>query len=218
MRSRVDSTADRPTIQLRYKGARFDGGRLPANVLPDLPALRELVVAFAKERWRSTHTESERVPKGFDQSITLDLVAIDDGSAMPRLEWGRPDLNAGAWDHIVDEAFEDVIELVASGGEGIVRRPLSPTHTRALRKFGAGLIGEERVELTNGRHHDGSTVYVDRFRRNMLIESIRETRVDRYQSLAELVGCHASGRLDVSTRMLGTMRLEVSKSRIREEF
>lgn len=50
------------TFRLRYVGGRFNGTRLPVDVLTDLPAFRDLLVAFAKEEWRDLNAERKRVP------------------------------------------------------------------------------------------------------------------------------------------------------------
>ena len=73
----------------RYVGARFDGHRLPLDVLADLSAFRDLLVYYVKAEWRVAHAERERLPKGFEKSIAFDLVGIKDGSAIPQLEWDR---------------------------------------------------------------------------------------------------------------------------------
>src|SRR5579871_4228542 len=77
------------SFQLRYVGARFEGHRLPLDVLPDLSAFRDLLVSYVKAEWRAAHSERERLPKGFEKSIAFDLVGIKDGSAVPQLEWDR---------------------------------------------------------------------------------------------------------------------------------
>ena len=58
-------------------------------MLADLPAFRELIVTFARAEWRRNNTHRKRLPKGFDASLALDLVAIEDGSAVPVLKWNR---------------------------------------------------------------------------------------------------------------------------------
>ena len=62
------------SFRLRYVGTRFEGKRLPVDVLTDLPALGELVVAFAKSEWRRLNEDRKRVPRGFDASLAFDLV------------------------------------------------------------------------------------------------------------------------------------------------
>ena len=58
-------------------------------MLPDLPAFRDLLFAYAKEVWRGYNTERQRVPKGFDKCLSFDLIAIEDGSAKPKVGLGQ---------------------------------------------------------------------------------------------------------------------------------
>jgi hypothetical protein len=80
---------DHKTFQLRYVGPRFEGARLPLDVLSDLPAFRDLLVSYAKDEWRAINVGRQRLPRGFDKSISFDLVSIESGSAVPKLDWNR---------------------------------------------------------------------------------------------------------------------------------
>src|ERR1700736_2356937 len=77
------------TFKLRYVGERFNNARLPVDVLSDLPAFRDLLVAFAKDEWRNSNSDRQRGPRGFDKSLSFDLVGIEEGSAVPALNWNR---------------------------------------------------------------------------------------------------------------------------------
>ena len=71
------------SFSLRYVGHRFEGARLPLDVLGDLPALRDLITALAKQDFRHKHVDRKRVPRGFDKSISFSLTDIKNGSAVP---------------------------------------------------------------------------------------------------------------------------------------
>src|SRR6266700_2842429 len=77
------------SIQLRYVGQRFEGNRLPLDVLGDLPAFRDLLVAYAKDEWKRVNPDRQRVPKGFESSLSFSLTKIEPGSAMPAIQWDR---------------------------------------------------------------------------------------------------------------------------------
>jgi hypothetical protein len=38
-------------FRLRYVGDRFKGRRMPLDVLPDLPAFRDLLISYVKDAW-----------------------------------------------------------------------------------------------------------------------------------------------------------------------
>ncbi len=67
----------------RLRGARFEDGEIPLQVLSDLTALREMVIDVAKWRYLSEHPDRQRSPRRFTDKIDLKLAGIGDGSAVP---------------------------------------------------------------------------------------------------------------------------------------
>ena len=122
------------SFRLKYVGARFQGARLPVDVLTDLSAFRELVVAFAKAEWRKLNEDRERVPKGFDASLAFDLVAIENGSAIPVVEWNRSvtqECLPGFTDQIedvVELSFDKVVDLFDDAANDRFPRAMAPEH------------------------------------------------------------------------------------------
>jgi hypothetical protein len=215
-------------IQLRYVGDRYTGGRLPLDVLADLPAFRDLLFAYAKEVWRGYNTERQRVPKGFDKSFAFDLVAIEDGSAKPKLMWDKQAAQAylpGFADElqtIVDHSYVHVLRLVEDAANGVFPKALASEHVRALNKFGSGLRDGERIEFVGSNDKQGNVVYLDGPRRKSLITKVRETYESRYEDVGTLVGTYAaddpSGKLTVRTQVHGDIELSLDKERIVQEF
>lgn len=216
---------DEPTtFSLHYRGSRFHNARIPVEVLSDLPAFRDLLVSYAKDEWRLLHTDRQRVPKGFDKSLAFDLVTVEEGSAIPKLEWNRDSAQAnlpGFLDEIEDivaVAYDDVIALIA-GDAGRVTA-LNGEKLRALNRFGAGLRENETIELQ--RRDGGNVVSLDAFRRKQMITGASETYTTRFGSSGELIGVHSpdgiSGYLVVRTAEYGNINIPVDPSQIYEEF
>lgn len=216
--------AGQKTFKLRYVGARFDGARLPTTVLADLSAFRDLLVAYAKDRWRASHADRERLPKGFDKSISFDLVGINDGSAIPTLDWSREQAQAvlpgftDELEEIVGEAYSDLVALIHGAGQDRFPRVLSSEHIRALNKLGAGLRDQERIEFPHTSCGDGDVVYLDNHRRKALITRVRETYQLRFEGLGDLRGFNVAGYIDVNTEDYGELRIKVDGERIASEF
>lgn len=74
------STTQRELTTLRFTGARFERHGLDLDVLPELIAYKELIVATAKELWRATHPGRERLPRGFEEAIRISMSDVRQGS------------------------------------------------------------------------------------------------------------------------------------------
>ena len=210
------------TFQLRYVGSRFNGARLPVEVLSDLPAFKDLLVSYAKDNWRASNVDKKRIPKGFDKSISLDLIAIENGSAMPKLEWNRDIAQVtlpGFEDELetsVKSSFDDFIKLIDDAGRNNFPKVLSSETIRALNKLGSGLKEHEKIEFVGSQGHDGNVVYLDTVRRKDLITHVRETYELRYEGIGELLGSNADGNIEVDTKEYGKFFITVGSERAKE--
>ena len=193
--------------------------------MSDLPAFRDLLVSYAKERWREQHAARQRLPKGFDQSITFDLVAVGEGSAVAQLAWSREIAQAtfpGFSDElelIVERSYGDVVNLIDEAGRQRYPRALSPEQVRALNKLGAGLREGEKIEFPRPGQSDGNVVFLDAYRRRNLITHVRETYQIRYEGIGILNGLHVDDSwISVSTEDRGELRVNVDRNRVSDEF
>lgn len=214
---------------LRYVGARFEGHRLPLDVLPDLSAFRDLLVSFVKAEWRAAHTQRERLPKGFEKSIAFDLVGIKDGSAVPQLEWDRdiaqlllPDFK-DELEALVETAYTKVLDLIdgASSPAGAIE--LTSENVRALNKFGSGLLSDEKIEFPDSRGADGNVVYLDTYRRKRLITRGRDSYQTRFEDIGKLLGSSIDpsgtvGTITINTSDYGAISVPMLPERVRDDF
>ena len=213
--------ADEKTFKLRYVGSRFSGARLPVNVLPDLQAFRDLLVSFAKDEWKSRHPDRQRVPKGFDASLSFDLTAIEDGSAVPNIVWNRDVAQAtlpGFEDElasVVDASYAEIINLFESAGNFVSTDELSSEKLRALDKFGASLQDGEKIEL--GKTSGGNVVFLDLERRKRLITANRETYNYRLTGVGKLASNSVYGQIIVRTE-LGDISVPIDPEEIIQDF
>lgn len=217
--------SDGPRIfSLHYKGSRFRDARLPVEVLSDLPAFRDLLVSFAKDRWRIRHHDRERLPKGFDKSLAFDLIKIEDGSAIPKLEWNRSSAQknlpgfADEIEEIVEDAHADIVALI--GGKSGRTSALNSEKVRALNRFGAGLRDNEKIEITDLA--SGNVVALDAHRRKQLITGARETYQTRFEGMGKLIGTRIDsdfeGYITIRTAEHSDIDVRVDPPQIREEF
>ena len=215
---------DTREFNLRYVGARFQGGRLPVEVLLDLPAFRDLVVAFAKAAWKDKHPERSRVPKGFDKSLTLDLLDIAEGSAIPKLEWRATDeqQNLPGFDGDLKETLEDgyqrLVSLIATAEEEGVGRALGSDQIYALNRLGSGLKDGERIEFPDVHDDAGNVIYLDFARRRKLITDARETYQVRYEGIGTLIKNDSYGFVTIRTFEYNDVTVELDPQAVVEDF
>jgi len=218
----MDVQAD--TFRLRYIGSRFNGGRLPVDVLPDLQAFRDLLAAFAEDAWRHRNRSRKRLPKGFERSLTFSLTAIQDGSAIPVLQWDRDIAQAylpgfsDSMEELVDRSFRELVGLVDAAGDEALPASLSPGHVRALNKLGASLKDEERIEFLGSQGRDGNVVYLDSYRRKKLITHVKETYDKRVNGTGRLHANFQDGAIVVRTEAFGDLRLDVGAEAITNTY
>ena len=213
---------DHKTFQLRYVGPRFEGTRLPLDVVGDLPAFRDLLVSYAKESWRALNSERQRLPKGFDKSISFDLIALEKGSAMPKLDWSREVAQANLpgfadeLEALVARSYEDVLSVIDGAANDDFPKVLSSEQIRALNKLGSGLRNGERIEFVGSQGKTGNVVYLDTGIRKALITRVHETYESRFEGTGRLTGVHEGGRLSIFTHTYNELQINVDSERVSE--
>jgi len=71
----------------RLVGRRFRDHSIPLELLKDLAAIEELAFGAARWLYLKEHQSRQRVPRGFMEGLSLNLVAVESGSAMPVIKW-----------------------------------------------------------------------------------------------------------------------------------
>ncbi|HHY67762.1 MAG TPA: hypothetical protein GX517_11310 [Alicyclobacillus sp.] len=70
-------------LRPRLTGRRFEEHSIPLELFKDFVALEEMIVEVAKYHYLMDHPERRRVPRGFTDGVTLKLLKVDEGSAIP---------------------------------------------------------------------------------------------------------------------------------------
>ncbi|WQO64211.1 hypothetical protein U8C40_13680 [Sinorhizobium medicae] len=217
--------ADTATLfKLRYVGSRFSGARLPLDVLGDLPAFRDLIAAFAEDRWRELNPDRKRVPKGFSEILTFALTRIEDGSAMPNISWGSladqqslPGLPLAHSDLVI-HSYEQVVAMFEQVAQDKYPSTLSPPYLRALNRFGAALKDGEKIEFPDSRDRHGNVVYLDSDRRKKLITHVKDSYEKRVEGTGRLIANFEDGVLGVRTDEFGDIRIHVGQETVTSTF
>lgn len=210
-------------FKLRYVGSRYLGARLPLDVLGDLPAIRDLVAAFAEESWRELNPQRKRVPKGFGDALSFSLVRIEDGSAVPCLaldNFAKQPVFPGFEEYVplVETAFNRVVKLFEDARRDIFPTSLSRRHVTALNQFGAALREGEQIEFVGHRDAAGKNVSVDSAVRRSLITRISETYQKKIQGFARLVANHEDGVVTIRDSDIGDVRVTVPAESVTQVY
>ena len=104
----------RPLVTHTCKGKRFEDHGLDLDVLPDLFAYKELLVATAKELWKRHHPDRHRLPKNFEDSLCLKFNQIQAGStALPIYRELETDGQGQFWRPDAPDELDEAVQLVA---------------------------------------------------------------------------------------------------------
>ena len=104
----------RPLVTHTCKGKRFEDHGLDLDVLPDLYAYKELLVATAKELWKRHHPDRQRLPKNFEDSLCLKFNQIKEGSAaLPIYREVETDGQGQFWRADESDELDEAVLLVA---------------------------------------------------------------------------------------------------------
>ena len=141
-------------LRPRLRGARFADGEIPLQVLGDLTALREMIVAVAKWRYISENPNRQRVPRGFAEKIDLKLSGIGDGSAVPIISISSIERTLEGTGLPYQEFFElardDIASVIATASENghVPKREGFPNELLAyFNRIGRSLRDGESLEL-----------------------------------------------------------------------
>jgi hypothetical protein len=189
-----------PFQALRYDGERFAKHTLPVDVLPDLLAYRDLLVEVAKELFRRAHDRA-RVPKGFDEHLSLDLVKIGQGSAIAQLENVAEATEDASSAHLCFSQARDLInDSIEAAADNKVLPAAFPGHLLSyFNRFGRTLKPDEAIEMQVGRAQR-SVRYSGIVRRRLVLQSAKrvEAPIDMVGIVTECNGTEYTFTLQVS--------------------
>lgn len=100
---------------------------MPLEVLGDLAAFREMVLEVAKWKFLARNPNRQRVPRGFSDHFSFNLVRLREGSAVCDIELGARhgtlSSEYGPYFEDFSDALESIIDAVSSDNPG-TRMPL----------------------------------------------------------------------------------------------
>ena len=137
-------------LRPRLRGARFKDGSISLDIIGELAALREMVLAVARWRFLEENPDRQRSPRWFNR-IDLRLTSIDRGSAVPVISLVPDGPARSLWHERFYEQARDAIADVIGAAEH--SEPLAPTwhfpnhYLAYFNRIGRSLRDDECIEL-----------------------------------------------------------------------
>lgn len=189
-----------PFIQPRFVGSRFDETTIPLVVAKDLAAYEELLLALASHLFKQNQSERFRVPKGFVSDVSLHLVKIDPGSAMPAIVAALTGATMLTGLPTEVEASKELINRVIATEPGQQFPPEFPKHLyKFFNRLGGSLRGGESIEWNPSSPLNKSVLTVEK--RDRLRNAASERHYDNVQVTGKIEA------LDTAKKR-GTIRIE----------
>jgi hypothetical protein len=191
----------RPLVTHTCKGKRFEDHSLDLDVLPDLHAYKELLVATAKELWKRHHPDRQRLPKNFEDSLSLKFSQIQPGSAaVPIFREIETDGQGELWSANEPDELDEAVELVArtvlaADAEETLPDDLPKNVIPLFQTYGSTLREDESFEQ---RPANSSTkANYTRKSRERVLQFCAPGYTDRVDFVGEVRAVDLAGRLEL---------------------
>ena len=155
------STPTIPLASLRFDGKRFADHALDVDCVGELSAYKRLVMECAKELWRRANPDYERLPKGFEEKLTLRFAEVNPGSAVVPLRRVALQLD---FDDEFDQAAALIDDAIAAADADELLPPALPRNVIPFfRDFGRSLREAETL-FVQSRHRSTAAPYTAKAR------------------------------------------------------
>jgi hypothetical protein len=141
----------RELVTHTFKGGRFDDHGVDLDVLPDLVAYKTLLVETAKELWRRKNPDRQRLPKNFEESVSIKFYEVRKGSAaLPLFREVETEDQLSFLDSQRDE-LDEAVDLIAdtvdaAGQDRTLPQSLPSNVVPLFENYGKTLRPDEWIE------------------------------------------------------------------------
>ena len=209
------SKIKKPLTELTFQGPRFDDHGLDLDILPELVAYKILLIETAKELWREQNPDRERLPRGFEDSITIKFYELQEGSTtipLFREVEQRDDELPLELDDEIDKAIHLIEDGIESQQESRVLPAGFPKNSiQHFEAFGKTLRTNESIGIKSPAR--GQQVRYSLEIRDRLIHWHRENYEEQIELVGEvratdLDGLNLTLRLDNGAKVSGKFDLD----------
>lgn len=191
-----------PFLDAAFKGARFHGSELPVEMLQELTAYRELLIAVARRLFLSDHPSRQRVPRGFADSLSLSLTSIREGSTVATLSRRDPSPELADWG---GDVFGPARELIGATVTAVNSNSPVPDNFPSellpmFNRLGKRLKEDDWIELRPGGATTGPRFSVETKKR--ILRKLQDEIEVAFTGYAQVTGVHIPTRV-VDLRLPG---------------
>lgn len=139
-----------PFLKPRMAGSRFDEHAIPLDMLKEFAVLEEMIVEVAKWHYLNDHPKRERSPRGFTKGISVKLIAVDEGSAMPDMSLfvDQRQLIAPENQSYFERARDSIVNAIEAAGQNSdIKQHLPESLLGYFDKLGRGLRQDEFIDF-----------------------------------------------------------------------
>jgi hypothetical protein len=143
--------ARRALVVHTFQGGRFDDHGVDLDVLPELLAYKTILLETAKELWRRKNPDRQRLPRNFEDSLSIKFFEVRDGSAaiplFREVETEDQLLLIDTQIDELDEAVNLIADAVEAAGGDTTLPPALPSNVLPLfLNYGKTLRKDEWIE------------------------------------------------------------------------
>lgn len=141
---------------MRLSGKRFDSEGMPADALVEVAAFEDLLRSLVRLYWFDRHPGRKRLPKGYDNEITLRLTAVGEGSAVPVLEYDSNLMSDDIFGpHEITQDYERAVQtlddFITYGftDKGRIPADIRRLPSSKVKKFGQTMQKGEAIQVSS---------------------------------------------------------------------
>lgn len=202
-----------------FKGERYVDHGIGVDALAELAALKDMLIAAAKDLWKAKHPDCQRLPNGFESDLELRIYGIEGGSVSITLERlvepkTQPlfEDEADELDEI-DEAAAVISEAIDAAGKGQPVPDNLPKRVLPMfENFGKTLKEDECIVLRPASNQEGQDECKEVVYNQKVRELLSNWQPAQYTDkltlvgelrLADLDGCKFKLRLNDGRKLEG---------------
>lgn len=202
-------------LNIKYSGNRFDGGRLPVDVVSDLQAIEDILATFAREIWLREN-DRDRMPNGYTEWFKINLTGIEEGSALPALELNvfeddqfpiEENSTRRSLMHKAELEFYRTLKLASESKFAT----LSPAQIRNFNRFLPNLQQDEKFHCSEDPEDlklmNSNVISLDVEKRTSFLKNIKSTYEQRVQGIALLKSVDVKCCIKLSSKEIGEFSL-----------